>query len=280
MSWFFKRSNPPHSDALNWQSEVASAGGTLEVDSFTIANNLVTAMSERSYFDKLLYLAPFLGADINAARVPLIKRVAFGAYAMTNNGFVDGDFDQSTGVTGDGTSYFSANFPCGNLWDHAAKGGDGRAFGFGWYLNGFVSGGNYEVMGAAGIGGNDTRFILNFQAGSEGLMAGFPLNGNSYVSRLNAPTDGNYYGQRKETNERKLFKDGVLIATSTTAGATLNSPDPNIELFATFYANGSTRSVVNDGCFCAYMTDGDLTDAEVDELNDDLDTYLIIPTGR
>src|SRR5690606_9772595 len=85
-----------------WANRVIAAGGTFEADSVNIALALHGNLQNKSFYTKIIYLMPFLGGNLAAARVPLIDRLNVGI--ATNVNFSDGDFSQSSGLTSNGAN--------------------------------------------------------------------------------------------------------------------------------------------------------------------------------
>lgn len=242
-----------------WSQAVVAAGGGFTPNSLTIACRLTQVLQTKSYYGKIRYLLPLLGIGINAARVPLIDAV--GAGTATNVNFVNGDFSQSTGLQGDGsTKRFDLGFT------GAALGAAGNgAVGY-WSL----------AMGTVGdwvIGERNTDLFgiyLN-SALAEGFYWG---SGGSIDTTDGSSTNGHYYGQRTPANIR-LFKSGAQVAINGVTTGTGNIGASNMNLMAidaAFLSNGT--------CGAAYFTDGTLTDGEISDLHATLTSYLMVPTGR
>ncbi len=247
-----------------WANAIVAAGGGFTNSSRSIATTLINALQTRSYYSRIKYLLPMLGNGINAARVPLIDAANYGL--ATNVNFVDGDFSESLGLTGNGSSkYF--NIPVTPLNLGSSTGGMG-------FWNMFtITGGDYK---AGTTNGDETiRCVLDFRA---------TVHYFSWGSIFNAPTElgvtpaAHYYGQQSAITNRILCENGVQIASNTTSDAT--SPlNTNIFLLAG-NVDGSPISQSNATCGLFYLTDGTLTSDEVADFDFILRMCLMTPSGK
>lgn len=246
-------------EVATWIARVNTAGGGFEWNSIGIANQLVRTLRATTYFNKIKYLLPLLGVGINAARVPLIDTI--GAGVASNNNFVNSDFNQTTGLHGDGsTKRFDLGFT-GAVLGNAGSG----ALGY-WSL----------IMGTVGdwvIGerNGDLYGIYLNSALQEGFYWG---NGGNIDTTDGSTTNGHYYGQRTQTTMR-LYKSGTLVSGNGTTSFTGTIGDSNMNLMG---IDGAFLS--NGACGAAYFTDGTLTDNEISDFNILLRAYLMGPTGR
>ena len=256
--------------ANDWTAAVASEGGTVTAQSSFIANGLVNALqAETAIFNKIIYLNPFLGADIIAATVPLIDDLGVGP--SVNSGFVDADFSESTGLQCGNLKYFDSLIYPSDLNSTDQRGGIGV-----WELN------TTRPLGSWVMGATDNAslqyFALRLDTTLQRLYWG-AYGFLSYVTSSPATPGGFQYGQRRATNNLSLYYD-------------LNTPEgyltpytPGVMTERTIYIGGE-----NDGVFgpqysearlgLAIMTDGTLTDSEIQVLWVILNDYLITPTGR
>lgn len=261
-------------ETITWIALVISAGGGFEADSQDIADALVVQMKTRSYYSKIVYLLPFLGTGIDAARCPLINTLAVAA--ASKNSMVDGDFSQAVGLTGTGAA---GKYLDTLVTPQAANSGNGGGLGIG-VLNYTAATGNNYLMGTASS--SDARFALFGTTTSSALMWGFPEKGNAFVPTGVPSTDCHWYGQYTSVVLRKFYKDGALVATSTTNdGGVSEENTRTIKFFASQDGDGGGAVIICDflATFC-YITTGQLSDTEAADLDSDLSTFLLTPTGR
>jgi len=247
-----------------WISRIEAAGGTFASNSKAIADALVVKLKEKTYYTKIKYLLPLLGSNLAAARVPLIDVLNVGI--ATNHSFVDADFAQNIGLTPDGSTKWL------DLLIKASQLGSSNNGGLGYWA-GSVSTSEPWIYGSdSNPGGAGNWFALALY--SDELM--YWGDSSSNLRTNSASSSSHYYGQRASDTDRKLYKNGSQIATSTTAGASVSGIGNNsIRLFTkdgTHMGNGK--------CKVCYCTDGSLTAAEITDLHSTLNTYLISPTGR
>lgn len=245
-------------EVVTWMARVNTLGGGFEWNSVGIANQLVRTLRATSYFNKIRYLMPLLGTGINAARVPLIDTI--GAAAAINNNFVNGDFSQSTGLQGNGTT---KRFDLGFTGAVLGTSGSG-ALGY-WSLA--LGTGTSYVMGER----NGDLYCLILDVGVD-AYAYWGSGGPAILGSI--PSNGHFYQQRTASSIR-LFKSGIQVAINSITSGTGTIGDSNMNLLA---IDGSFLS--NGTCGAAYFTDGTLTDDEISDLHNVLRVYLMGPTGR
>lgn len=253
-----------------WVNRVRANGGTLDNNSINIARNLIGQMKGRSYWPKLKYLYPFLGADYIAAMCPLKHQFAAGTDILSNSNFVAGDWSISTGFQGNGTNKrFITNFSPASL-------GTSNSGGFGWWENSVnYSGGVFNVvMGILASGG--TGYYLFIDPSSVGF--GWGAAGTDNAASAVAGSNGDYYGQRVNASLREHYRNGTLDATNTNTNSASTAGELPIQLFG-FNVTAGVQYWAGR-CACTYFTDGTLTAQEVTDLHNDLQNYLITPTGR
>lgn len=242
-----------------WEAGIDAAGGTYTGSSKTIALNLADAIASASYVGKIRYLLPFLGADLTAARMPLVDSPTAGI--ATNNGFVGGDFSEATGLQDNGTKTLNTNFTAAVL-GASGSGGLGvgiRTFGTGTWTIGSRNAGSAQIYGLAIY--------------ADELM--YWGDGATAFSSLAAGGAKHYYGQRAATNDRKLYANATQIASATAVGSV-----SGIGTFTIYVGGIDTGNMCNHQLSFAYGTTGDMSGAEITAFDTLLTTYLITPTGR
>lgn len=256
---------------IQWMGYVDANGGGYEADSISVARQLLRQISATGFSGKIKYLLPFLGAGIGAARAPLIDVLSAGSAVNTN--FVDGDFSQSTGLQGDGTTKtMNTNLLFTQL-------GTSNQAGFGWWENNISFGANVHPIGCYGLGSfGQQRFILDLRAGTRNSTYGTsgPNTFGESVGAINA----HYYAQRNSGPVRKLFLSGAQIGLSnTSAGGESGIGDQTIRVCGSINESSGLDAWPGRGAV-AYLTDGTLADGEVATLHQLLIDYLFTPIGR
>ena len=252
-----------------WESRVAAAGGTLGVNSLSIASDLIDALVAETYGEAVKYLLPLLGSNLAAARVPL--RDSLGVGIAGNSGFVDGDFTEATGLA----NSTEAAKRLDTLINPSQLGaGNNGGIGF-WEVN-WGAGTGVEPMGMYTNLVTGNRAAIDMRTTQETFRWGAPAN---YTGILTTASNGHLYGQRSSATARKIYKDG------TQSGSTNTTSDPGTDLQErTIYIMGvnhpSGTTYWKGRCAVAYMTDGTLSDSDASALHTLLGTYLITPTGR
>lgn len=251
-------------EAALWRDRILSAGGGFESNSMNIANNFVKLLQHKSYYKKIKYLLPLLGQGINAARIPLID--AFNVGAAVNTSFANSDFNQSSGLQGDGSSKSL------NLLVLPSQLGN-FVGGLGYWENNINFSGNDSVPMGMYCAVTTTRVQIDMRSASSRFEWG--TNTNAAINS-SAPTNGNYYAQSTASNSRTLYYNAASTATNTTNdGSSIDSVA--ISLMGTI-----TNSAGNwaGRCAAAYLTDGTLTANEIIDWDTLLRNYILIPTGK
>ena len=201
---------PPFIPVYRFQPEVAACytqgdinTGYVSLRSVQHVDKFVRDCKEAGIWSKLAFVMPFIGASLSGATAPLREIITLTTATAVN--FVDADYSEATGLTGNGsTKYLNLNFNANAL---AATGH--IAF---YQRNDDVQTGNRWMMGA-----NDgtTQFILGALAG------GGPSNrtDGSWGAGVSATaatqiTRGFYMLQRVSTTDLKIYRNNTQIATS------------------------------------------------------------------
>lgn len=254
-------------DALLWQGKVLANGGTLEADSLQIASDLITALKAGGVWTKLVYFLPFLGSNMLAATVPL--RDSASAGNATNTNFVDADFDQATGLQGNGTTKY-LTIP--RTPNELGASGNGGLF---WWELGFAGSGNVEPIGTYNNAAT-RRFVIDLRSTLRAFRWGDPTN--DAASQATAADDAFYHGERRSSTDRELYRNGVSIATDAGADSTTGIGDNDIVACGADIGASVTEWPGRGGC-CG-CTNGTLSDAEALALYEILRDELMTPTGR
>lgn len=252
-----KRTADLDPETVIWKAGVLANGGTLAVDSVSIADALIIAIKAATYNAKILWLAPLLGSNLSAARMPLRDSLARGWMSQFN--LVNGDYTQATGLQFDGsTKRLLTGYATGDL--------NGNFGGLGVWDNNNAAGSHY-MMGARGA-----TLSMLFKDSTTPRALGYFATGN--VQLLAANGNDHLYIQSKSTTDLTLYKNGVNSATTASnSGSFTNGIEYNVgAVDGSFF--GNIRAVV------AYMTNGQMTDPEIAAFHTLLGTYLKTPTGR
>jgi hypothetical protein len=244
-------------EVATWMAAVNTAGGGFEWNSVAIANNFIRVLRTKNYYGKIKYLLPLLGKGIGAARVPLINSIS--SSSATNTSFVDADFNQSTGLTGNGAG---KRFDLGFTGSSLGSGGDG-ALGY-WALS---IGSNPHVMGER----NGDLFCLIFSSAAD---EAFYWGSGGPVQNIVAPTVSHYYGQRT-SSALTIYRSGAQVAINSMTSGVTNLNNTNM-----FFMGIDASFTTNGRSGLGYLTDGTMTSNEISDFHAVLSAYLMGPTGR
>lgn len=106
-----------HPEAAGWANRVRTNGGSVSGSTLSAVDKFCKSISQNGLRDRFLRLNLFCGTGLNAALVPLYRGPSLGGTQYgnttdTNNGpFVSGDYSESTGLLGNGSSkYLNTGF--------------------------------------------------------------------------------------------------------------------------------------------------------------------------
>ena len=191
----------------NWMKRVTAAGGNYTSLS-VVANDIVGKIS-LPITTKLLRWNTYAGADLTACSIPIGNAV--GNAADTLNNFVGGDYSQSTGLTGNGTTkYVSTGFIPNTHWvfdNDCAMGVYAR-----------TSNSNLETAIGTFVG----TTIAAMSASQSGLTSSgffFSQVAGEFATGSDTNGIGHYLVSRNASNSLVLYKNGSsLFSTATPAG--------------------------------------------------------------
>jgi hypothetical protein len=92
-------------EVLDWISRVVANGGSVSQSTKDAANTFMLALKANGLRSTIARLNLYAGTGLDACRTPLIKDI--GAATDTLNNFVAGDYSESTGLTGNGTTKYN-----------------------------------------------------------------------------------------------------------------------------------------------------------------------------
>lgn len=254
-------------EVATWRTGIGTAFGasTPNLKSISIAQNLIMALKASAYNSKIVYLLPFLGQDLVAARMPLRDSLGKGiadALGDINNGA----FSEATGVQGNGSSKGLGTLVLPSELGTSNNGG------LGYWENNVSFSGNTEPIGCYGV---TSRFIIVGHASARGGCWGSPAT--AYATQAVAMANGHQYWERSSSTSREFFVEGVSVATDTDSDTALDANTRTIYVLARNYV---TVDYWAGRCGCAYFTDGTMGATNIAAFDALLRTWLFTPTGR
>jgi hypothetical protein len=118
-----------HHDALDWARRVAANGGSVSQATLRAVSTFCDAIDRAAIRDRFFRLNLFCGSNLSACLVPLYRGPSLGGTQRgratdANVNFVAGDYSESNGLTGNGsTKYLQTDLPASAL----ATGGNIRS---------------------------------------------------------------------------------------------------------------------------------------------------------
>jgi hypothetical protein len=243
-------------DALAFFARVTAAGGSLSLTEKNATNQLVLDLKANSLWTPMKAIYPMVGASA-AACAQNLKSSSF------TGTFTSGWTFASTGVTGNGfSSFFNTNFNASTQLSNNNI-----------HISGYSRSQKYPnstatpmiVMAALGTGSNllDLEII---NASSANKTASYIYDydaGKGILEVATTNTLGFYTSTRTSTSSHKIYKNGLTIATSTTASNYNNSPNLNLYLGG---LNNSGALLFSNDVNYAFASIGDgLTDTQASD---------------
>lgn len=251
-----------------WKQNVISNSGSLHQNSPIFASNFIYSITGSSYFNKIVYLLPMLGANLNAALVPLID--VLNAGPATSSNFTNSDYTQGTGLQGNGINKII------NTNVYPSQLGTSSNGGYGYWENNISFGADSDMMGCY-CNDSSRRYTLDMRTNPlEILFWGNP-SGDSCAGHT-LPSNSHYYGQRSSSANLRLYRSGALIASGSSNGAT-SMNERTIHVVGAD-EGGSGLTFWAGRCALTYMTDGTMSASEVADFHSCLAINLISATGK
>jgi hypothetical protein len=100
-----------HPEATAWRTAVIANGGTVSGATLSAVDKFCNDIDAAGIRDRFYRMNPFAGTGLAAALVPLYRGPAYGGTTYgnatdTNNNFVSGDYSESNGLDGNGTTKY------------------------------------------------------------------------------------------------------------------------------------------------------------------------------
>ncbi len=247
-------------ETRTWRNGAMAAGGTFEGNSIYLANQAVRALKATAFASDIIYWNPLFGKNLATARMPLIDRLGVGI--ATNSGFTNADFSQATGLVSTGGKMLDLIVPVGSL-------GAGWNGGCGYYELAAVPANGFPIV-AYDAGGEDFGILY-------GTTVIFYYWGTVVApdTAVIVKGRGNFYEQRAAANDRKLWLDGVQVASSA---AVINST--STAHFTALRGDANPAIDYAGACGSLYLTNGTLSGGEIAAFDTILNDFVITPTGR
>jgi len=261
-----------HPEAGAWRSAVVANGGSVSASTLKAVSQFcrdIDLAGIRSKFRRVNLFCGNSDASLVAARVPLYRGESrtgtqYGNALDTNVNFVQGDYAESSGLTGDGTSkYLNTGFNISDLpgaanchlasYIRGTQNISSARTLLGTLFNGTAD--RYRIfLNTSGAGNYNPRTELGVTTQADG---GVRANANG----------GLIVASRTSTTSLTLYDDAVSIGTNTGSTAETTSATP-IFVFA---RNGPTEYY--NGIMAGYSIGAGLSGAEVTSYYNALNTF-------
>lgn len=179
---------------------------------------------------------PFAGDTLTTALVKLVYLSGKSA-TLSNNGFVSGDYNRTTGITGDGTSYLQTGLTPSTDWI------DASSVSLAAYIRTNAVTGLWNEIGARDFSGASRRLELYISASLNDMYTALGANTTATNSSiLLADRLGVAVGTRVSTTDARLYTQGVERAQQTLSIGTGTLPNAEAVIFG-YNDSGSVSRV-------------------------------------
>lgn len=242
-----------HPDAADWIRRVRAAGDDASASTLNAVSAFCDAIDAAGIRSSFARLNLFCGNSITAALVPLYTGTSLGATlgnaTDTNVNFVSGDYTESTGLKGDGTTKYLKTGVTPALLSSVTSihlSHAGRAY---------TLGGGTPATIIGSYDGSTTHYEIRTSSSTrETLLAG--AGGNGYA----ATSESHQVASRTATNAESVYCGGAVVSSSTTA----TTPATSSRDWAVFCLNlQGTYSRFNGATLWCYSIGGGLTAEQV-----------------
>lgn len=249
-------------DRDDWVSRVVAAGDTVSSGTQSAALTFLQAIYAANLRGVFLRLNLFAGNSLTAALVPLIRSTSYGGPLIgsasdTNINFVSGDYSESTGLKGNGSSkYLSTGVTTESLPSAIS-------------VHLAASGTSISTSGAATLVGSFDGTAASLCS----MESSITVSGSSRTAfRSGTFTDGQFpvvtpsaneshvVGTRTSATAAALYRGGSSVATSTTRTVASVSAR-SLHVFAS--SNGASVSNYNAARLTSYSIGTGLTASQV-----------------
>ncbi len=245
------------SDAQAFFDAVVANGGTISTATKGYVNTFVLAAKANSYWSKLSRINLFCGDQLAAVAVPLKAGGASALDTLTN--FVSGDYSESTGLTGNGSSKY-----LDTGWTPITQATQNDTH-IAIYNRSSSSGGT-NVSGAEG-----SSLFLVYVPYSDGSVYSDQYNDSTgRVSGAIGTPYGFLVTSRTASNSHVIYRNGSSVSTSTNSGGTVTAISNSVYIFAN---HSSGPQSYGSNTFGSYSIGSGLTSGDVSNYNTDLEAF-------
>ncbi len=189
-----------------WITRTEAAGGTIPTATKNAVDAFVVSCKAAGIFTKFKRLNLFCGSNLTACLSPLVNTI--GNAMDTNTGFVSGDYSETTGLTGDGTSYLSTGLIPNTTFNY-------NNWHVGFYVVASTPTGKMDIGCVGHPSGNiQFRMISNYGSGTGyGVIAGdYNNNANPAFQEYGAAITGGFFlSSRKTSSSMRVRKTNSVL---------------------------------------------------------------------
>jgi hypothetical protein len=198
-------------EAYSWRNSIVTNSGTLSGSSYNTGTRFMQHVRQFGLRPAIVNCGVYLGNETNAIWITIIHDL--GSVKVVDHNFVSGDYTEATGLTGNTTTKY------------LTTGADMTTIGSFAHLSVYVRTASNE--NAAQIGAQDATPGAYLLVGYVDANTYARINGGvaAQFSAADSAGIGYYIGSRTATNAQAIYKNGLLLASSTTADTADTAPE-------------------------------------------------------
>jgi hypothetical protein len=250
-------------DAVAWGTAVTAAGGTYSGTTLSALSTFIKSAKANSYWTKIVCFNPIAGNQLTAA---LIQYTSGSWASATNHNFVNGDYTEATGITGNGsTKYIDTGLvPATSLTLNST------------HLAIYNRSSSASASGGVHIGADDAarslRLFAPFTDGTCYLDMYDTANGRVSSAAL-ASAYGFVIGSRTASNAEAIYRNGSSLATSSLAQTSGLPIGQSTYVFCRNFNGAASNFVAH--VLAAYSIGAGLSSTDATNFNTDMQAFQL-----
>lgn len=245
-------------ETLGYQNRINAAGSSIGYQSLRLTDQLIRGLKTDGLRSSMVDVWPCAGTTLAGALVKLIYPSS-DISSLINTNFSDGNYSESVGLTGDGTSkYLNTQLVPGTHLSSDSS------------VHLSLHGNSTNAASATEMGANDgtNQFSLILKNGNLLIFDNFD-NTTTRISATNNNAIGFCVGSRTSNADARIYRNGDEVGSKTVA---LNTR-PAIPLYVFARNNSSTAGGLTNRTLSFYSIGSGLSPTQVKALTARVQTY-------
>lgn len=208
-----------HPEASGWKNRVEANGGSVSAGTLDAVSQFCTIIDANGLRSLFYRLNPFAGTGLSASLVPLylgptpLGRM-YGSLTDTNTNFVSGDYSETSGIAGNGsTKYLNTGYPANTLAANNSH------MGIGLLATETAAAGDRTAIGAWNGGANVLEIRARDRGGAVPLASAFTRYGTASDRFGDNVASGFLAVGNIVSAWPTMYRDGVASGTTATTSA-------------------------------------------------------------